>query len=37
MQLRDYAQVWTFRDGRIVRMRFYDKRDDALVAAGVEK
>jgi ketosteroid isomerase-like protein len=31
----DYAQVWTLRDGKVVSMRFYADRDEALAAAGV--
>ena len=31
----DHPQLWTFRDGRIVRMRVFDDRDQALRAAGL--
>lgn len=31
----DYAQVWTLRDGKVVNMKFYADRDEALAAAGV--
>jgi ketosteroid isomerase-like protein len=33
----DYAQVWALRDGRVVRMRFYADRDEAVVAAGITR
>jgi ketosteroid isomerase-like protein len=29
------AQVWTFRDGKVVRYRDFPKREDALKAAGL--
>jgi ketosteroid isomerase-like protein len=31
------AQVWTFRDGLIERMRMYPDRADALEAAGLQE
>jgi ketosteroid isomerase-like protein len=31
----DYAQVWTLRDGKVVRVQFYTDRAEALAAAGV--
>ena len=31
----DYAYVWTFRDGRIVRIRSYGNTAEALEAAGL--
>jgi len=31
----DYAQVWTLRDGKVVGMRFYADRGEALAVAGV--
>ena len=33
----DYAQVWTLRDGRVTRMKFYADRDEALRAAGLDR
>jgi ketosteroid isomerase-like protein len=33
----DYAQVWTLREGKIVRMKFYADRDEALRAAGLDR
>jgi ketosteroid isomerase-like protein len=33
----DYAQVWTLRDGRVIRMTFYADRDEALRAAGLDR
>jgi ketosteroid isomerase-like protein len=35
MDFSDYAQLWTLRDGKVVRMQFYADRDDALRAAGL--
>jgi hypothetical protein len=35
MQFRDYAQLWTLRDGKVVKMKFYEDRGEALTAAGV--
>jgi ketosteroid isomerase-like protein len=32
-----FAQVWTFRDGRIARMEMYADRDEALEAAGLRE
>jgi ketosteroid isomerase-like protein len=32
-----FAQVWTFRDGRIARLEMYADRDDALEAAGLRE
>jgi ketosteroid isomerase-like protein len=32
-----FAQVWTFRDGRITRMNMYADREEALEAAGLEE
>jgi ketosteroid isomerase-like protein len=32
-----YAQVWTLRDGKIVRMKVYANRGDALEAAGLSE
>ena len=29
------AHVWTFRDGLVVRLRIFERLDDALAAAGV--
>jgi len=34
---RSTAGVWTFRDGKVVRIRFYDTRDAALDALGLSK
>ena len=31
----DYAYVWTFRDGRVVRIRSYGNTAEALEAAGL--
>ena len=33
----DYAYVWTFRDGRIVRIRSYGNTAEALEAAGLSE
>jgi ketosteroid isomerase-like protein len=30
-----HGQVWTFRDGRAVRMEWFNDRDRALEAAGL--
>ena len=32
-----YAQVWTLRDGKIVRMKLYWNRQEALEAAGLRE
>jgi ketosteroid isomerase-like protein len=29
------GQVWTFRDGRIVRIQYYREKNEALEAAGL--
>jgi ketosteroid isomerase-like protein len=31
-----FFQLWTFRDGRVVRMEMFDDRDKARRAAGLE-
>jgi ketosteroid isomerase-like protein len=31
----DFAQLWTFRDGKQIRMRMYADPDEALRAAGL--
>jgi ketosteroid isomerase-like protein len=30
-----HAQVWTFRDGRVLRMRWFNTHREALAAAGL--
>jgi len=30
-----FAQLWTVRDGKIVRMEMYPDREDALEAVGL--
>jgi ketosteroid isomerase-like protein len=35
MDFSDYAQLWTLSDGKVVRMKFYADRDEALRAAGL--
>jgi ketosteroid isomerase-like protein len=32
----DYAQLWTIRDGKVVGMKFYADRGEALRAAGLD-
>jgi hypothetical protein len=32
-----FGQVWTFRDGRQIRMEMYGTPEEALRAAGVEE
>ena len=32
-----FAQVWTFRDGRAIRMQMYASPDEALEAAGLRE
>ena len=34
---REFADVWEIRDGKVVEVRFYWKRDDALKAAGLSE
>ena len=34
---RPVAHVWTFRDGRVVRMRSYEREEDALEAVGLSE
>jgi ketosteroid isomerase-like protein len=34
---RDWAYVWTLRDGKALRMQGYDSRDEALEAAGLPR
>ena len=29
--------IWTFRSGKVVRLRFLAAREDALLGAGMEK
>jgi ketosteroid isomerase-like protein len=31
---RPHAQIWTFRDGRLSRMRWFQTHEEALAAAG---
>jgi ketosteroid isomerase-like protein len=31
------AQVWTFRDGSVCRIKIFDSRDEALKAVGLEE
>jgi ketosteroid isomerase-like protein len=31
---REHGQIWTFRDGRAVRMRWFNSHEEALAAAG---
>jgi ketosteroid isomerase-like protein len=33
---RRHAEVWTIRDGRVVRIEPFDRRSDALEAVGLE-
>jgi ketosteroid isomerase-like protein len=35
MDFSHYAQVWTLEGGRIVHLKFYADRDEALAAAGI--
>ena len=35
VQVRGTAWVWTFRDGKIARVTFYQERQEALEAAGL--
>jgi ketosteroid isomerase-like protein len=37
LEWNSYAQVWTIRDERIVRVEFFPSRSDALEAAGVRE
>jgi hypothetical protein len=32
---REHGQVWTFRDGRVARMRWFGSHREALEAAGL--
>ena len=32
-----FAQVWTLRDGKQIRMEMYSDRDEALEAAGIQE
>jgi hypothetical protein len=32
---RDLAQVWTFQDGKVTRLRAYGTREEALEAVGL--
>jgi ketosteroid isomerase-like protein len=32
---REHGQIWTFRDGRATRMRWFNSREEALAAAGL--
>jgi ketosteroid isomerase-like protein len=34
---QEESQVWTLRDGRIVRMQIFLDRDEALAAAAVNQ
>jgi ketosteroid isomerase-like protein len=34
---RDLVQVWTLRDGLIVKYRTFETRDEALEAAGLSE
>ncbi len=31
---RPHGQIWTFRDGRVIRMRWFHSHSEALEAAG---
>jgi ketosteroid isomerase-like protein len=33
---RRHAEVWTIRDGRVVRIEPFDRKSDALEAVGLE-
>lgn len=33
---REHGQIWTFRDGRLARMRWFGSHAETLVAAGLE-
>ena len=37
VQIGPWAQVWTLRDGRVVRMRMYPDHANALHAAGLRE
>ena len=30
-----HGQIWTFRDGRVIRMQWFNTHDEALQVAGV--
>ena len=34
---REHGQVWTFRDGRVARMRWFSTHQETLEAAGVSE
>jgi ketosteroid isomerase-like protein len=34
---RPHGQIWTFRDGRVIRMRWFHSHSEALEAAGLRE
>jgi ketosteroid isomerase-like protein len=37
LEWNSYAQVWTIRDGKVIRVQFFANRDEALEAAGLSE
>jgi len=37
LEWNSYAQLWTIRDGKVIRVQFFANRDEALEAAGPSK
>ena len=35
--VRPHGEIWTFRDGRVVRMRWFNGHAETLEAAGIEE
>jgi ketosteroid isomerase-like protein len=37
LEWHSYGQVWTIRDGKVIRVQFFANRDEALEAAGLSE
>jgi ketosteroid isomerase-like protein len=37
LEMKSYAQVWTVRDGKLVRSEFFPTREEALEAVGLSE
>jgi len=37
LEWNSYAQVWTIRDGKVIRVEFFANRDEALEATGLSE
>jgi hypothetical protein len=37
LEWSSYAQVWTIREGKVIRVQFFANREEALEAAGLSE